>query len=312
MSRIHCTAAGVAILIAWISVCAPLLPAVSISHAVLSTSSRAASILTLDSAIQSCTTPCSASGLPNAVKLFAELKEAGRLKPGVRYGIRLDSGDLAYLSKVARKILDEAGFAAASITASNDLDESLIAELKLQGAKIDSWGVGTKLITSEGCSSFGGVYKLAAEIRDGEIIPKLKRSDNAEKINNPGLKKLLRIYDKSTGKIKADIVALAEEEFSPERDLNLTDKNYPWQRTTLKKGTYTVRELLVPVFLNGQCVYERPSLPEIKKYAEKEAATLWEEYRRLVNPHVMKVNLSDKLYNLRKDLLFLAEPKARE
>jgi nicotinate phosphoribosyltransferase len=247
------------------------------------------------------------SGLPNAIRLFKEMRDAGALKDGVRYGIRLDSGDIAYLSKVSRKMLDKAGFSSAAISASNDLDENLISELKIQGAKIDAWGVGTRLITSEGCSSFGGVYKLAAEIDGEKITPKLKRSNNAEKISSPGIKNVFRIYDNTTGKIKTDMVMLEGEKILPDRDLVLKYKDQPWRRTTLDKGSYQVRELLVPVFAAGRCVYEQPCLFDIKSYTAKELDTLWEEYRRLVNAQIMKVNLSDKLYHLREQLLFSAE-----
>jgi nicotinate phosphoribosyltransferase len=247
------------------------------------------------------------SGIPNAIRLFKEMRESGNLKENARYGIRLDSGDLAYISKVSRKMLDEAGFNSALISASNDLDENLISELKIQGAKIDAWGVGTRLITSEGCSSFGGVYKLAAEIDGDKITPKLKRSNNAEKISNPGIKSIFRIYDRESGKIKTDMVVLDGEKISPEQDLILKDKDHYWWRETLTKESYTVRELLIPAFVSGQCVYESPSLRDIKSYTAKELDTLCEEYRRLVKAQIMKVNLSDNLYDLRKQLLFSVE-----
>ena len=247
------------------------------------------------------------SGVPNAIKLFTELRKQNKLNKDCRFGIRLDSGDLAYLSKKARKMLDEAGFPEASITASNDLDENLVADLKIQGAKIDSWGIGTKIITSDGCSSFGGVYKLAAEIKDETIVPKLKRSNNVEKITNPGIKNVLRFYDKESNKIIADIIILEGEESSYNQDIILRDQKHPWQKMTLKENTYTKKELLEPIFKNGKCIYKKPSLQEIKAFAEEELATLWEEYRRLVNPQTMKVNLSDNLYKLKNDLLVIAE-----
>ncbi|MDL2280725.1 nicotinate phosphoribosyltransferase [Selenomonadales bacterium OttesenSCG-928-I06] len=247
------------------------------------------------------------SGVPNAIKLFTELREQNKLGENCKYGIRLDSGDLAYLSKQARKMLDAAGFPQASITASNDLDENLVAELKIQGAKIDSWGIGTKLITSDGCSSFGGVYKMSAEIKDENVIPKIKRSNNVEKITNPGIKNVLRFYDKEYHKIIADIVILEGEENDYNKDIILRDQEHPWQKMTLKENTYIKRNLLEPIFKNGKCVYNKPTLKEIKTYAESELSTLWEEYRRLVNPQTMKVNLSDNLYKLKNDLLFIAE-----
>jgi len=245
------------------------------------------------------------SGVPNAIKVFTEMKAAGVLK---RYGIRLDSGDLAYLSKAARTMLDEAGFIGATITASNDLDEHLIADLKLQEAKISSWGVGTKLITSEGCSALGGVYKMAAEIGT-ETIPKMKISNNVEKITNPGIKKVFRIYDKKSGKIRADIITLADEEIGTTDDLALMDPTHSWKRMTLPRGSFTVQELLVPIFRNGECVYNQPDLLAIQQYAKEQLLTLWDEYRRLVNPHVMKIDLSDKLYDLKKELIFCTAQK---
>ncbi|TCL37598.1 nicotinate phosphoribosyltransferase [Anaerospora hongkongensis] len=248
------------------------------------------------------------SGVPNAIKVFTEMRSAGLTLQ--RYGIRLDSGDLAYLSKAAREMLDEAGFADASIAASNDLDEHLIAELKLQEAKINSWGVGTKLITSEGCSALGGVYKLAAEV-GAVTVPKMKFSNNVEKITNPGIKKVFRIYDKKSGKIRADIITLADEEISTNEDLALMDPTHSWKRMTLCRGTFTVQELLVPIFRNGQCVYDQPQLSVIQNYAKEQLQTLWDEYRRLVNPHIMKIDLSDKLYDLKKELIYRTTHKPK-
>ena len=243
------------------------------------------------------------SGVPNAIKVFSEMKEKGQKL--TNYGIRLDSGDLAYLSKMARKMLDEAGFTDAIISASSDLDEHIISSLKSQGAKITSWGVGTKLITSSDCPSFGGVYKLVA-IKDketGEYIPKIKLSDNSEKITNPGNKTVFRLYDKKTGKLKADLIALAGEEFNPEEELRIFDPVDTWKETILKAGTYTIKELLVPVFKNGVCVYNSPSVMEIKEKCNKELDTLWDETRRLINPHKVFIDLSDKLYEMKKQIL---------
>ena len=193
------------------------------------------------------------SGVPNAIRVFNEMKAQGEMPK--KYGIRLDSGDLAYLSKKARKMLDAAGFEDAAICASNDLDEYLIHDLMMQGAAIDSWGVGTHLITSKDCPSFGGVYKLAAiQGENGEFIPKIKLSENTEKITNPGNKTIFRIYEKENGKIKADLIAFADEVIDPEEDLLLFDPIETWKKTKLKGGTYNVREMLVPVFINGECV----------------------------------------------------------
>lgn len=242
------------------------------------------------------------SGVPNAIKVFDEMKEAGL--PMTSYGIRLDSGDLAYLSKKARTMLDAAGYKDAIISASCDLDEMLIADLKRQGAKITLWGVGTNLITSSDCPSFGGIYKLAAELhKDGEEIPKIKISDNPEKVTNPGVKKVVRVYDKATNKITADIIALEHEQFNEAEDLVLYTANARWKKIKLKANSYTVRELLVPVFKAGKKVYEGPSTMNIKAYAKEELGTLWEEYKRLVNPQIMQVVLSDELHALKEKML---------
>ncbi len=241
------------------------------------------------------------SGVPNAIKVFEELRSAGKMP--VKYGIRLDSGDLAYLSKKARKMLDVAGFTDAKITASSDLDEYLIDSLKTQGAKIDSWGVGTKLITSRDCPSFGGVYKLAAIQKNGQFIPKIKLSENQWKITNPGNKKILRIYEKESGKVKADLIALADETFSENERLLLFDPIATWKKTYLEPNTYTIRELLVPVFQSGRCVYSSPSVMDIREYCIKEQDSLWDEARRLINPHIVYVDLSTKLYRMKTELL---------
>jgi len=243
------------------------------------------------------------SGVPNAIKVFKEMREAGLPMPF--YGIRLDSGDLAYISKKARKMLDDAGFEDAVISASSDLDEYLIETLKAQGAAITSWGVGTNLITSKDCPSFGGVYKLAAIKNDetGEFTPKIKISENTVKITNPGNKTVFRFYDKENGKILADLIALADERFSEDRDLLIFDPIDTWKKTNLEAGTFTVRELLVPVFEKGVCVYESPAVMDIRDYCAKELNTLWDETRRFVNPHKVHVDLSDKLYNIKKELL---------
>lgn len=242
------------------------------------------------------------SGMPNAIRVFKEMREAGI--PLTFYGIRMDSGDLAYLSKKARKMLDEAGFPDAVISASNDLDEYLIESLKLQGAVITSWGVGTNLITAKDNPAFGGVYKLAA-IRDenGTFIPKIKLSENTEKVTNPGNKTIYRIYDKNTGKIRADLICLVGEVFDPEEDMTIFDPNEPWKKTRLAGGSYTLRELLVPVFKDGKCIYESPSVMEIQEICNKEKDTIWDETKRFVNPHEIHVDLSKKLYDLKNDLL---------
>lgn len=242
------------------------------------------------------------SGVPNAIKVFKQMKNEGiELK---NYGIRLDSGDLAYLSKKARKMLDDAGFKDATITASNDLDEFLIASLKMQGAEITNWGVGTNLITSKDCPSFGGVYKLAAIMEDGEnFTPKIKLSDNSEKITNPGNKKIYRIYEKENNKIKADLICLENETFTENEDMHLFDPHEPWKKTVLKAGTFTLKEMLVKVFDKGQCVYHSDSVMKLRDFAISEMETLWEETKRFENPHQVYVDLSQKLYDIKISLL---------
>lgn len=242
------------------------------------------------------------SGVPNAIKVFNEMKNSGiELK---NYGIRLDSGDLAYLSKKARKMLDDAGFETAVISASNDLDENLIESLKLQqGAEITSWGVGTHLITAKDCPSFGGVYKLAAIMKNGEFVPKIKLSENTEKVTNPGNKKIIRVYEKQYNKIKADIICLADEVFNENETLTIFDPKEPWKKTVMEAGTYTLRELMVPLFKNGQCVYESKEVMAIRDYCASELDTLWNEVRRLVNPHKVYVDLSQKLYDTKLNIL---------
>ena len=242
------------------------------------------------------------SGVPNAIRVFQEFKDAG--KPLIKYGIRLDSGDLAYLSKEARKMLDEAGFPEATICASNDLDEFLLHDLKMQGAAIDSWGVGTNLITSKDCPSFGGVYKLAAiQNEEGEFVPKIKISENTEKITNPGNKTIYRIYEKASGKIKADLICFTNEVIDPKQDLLLFDPMDTWKKTKLAGGTYTVREILLPIFKNGECLYKSPTLKEIAAYCREEKDTLWDETKRLFYPHRVYVDLSQKLYAVKQSLL---------
>ncbi len=242
------------------------------------------------------------SGVPNAIRVFQEMRDDG-IHPK-SYGIRLDSGDLAYLSKKARKMLDDAGFPDAVIAASNDLDEMLIHDLKIQGAKITSWGVGTNLITSKDCPSFGGVYKLAAIQNDaGEFVPKIKISENTEKITNPGNKTIFRVYDKETGKIRADLICFADEAFDTDQDLMLFDPNATWKKTHLPGGSYRMREILKPVFINGECIYESPSVMEIAAYCRQEKDTLWDETQRLFFPHQVYVDLSQKLYDTKEKLL---------
>lgn len=241
------------------------------------------------------------SGIPNAIRVFENLRQWGNLPK--RYGIRLDSGDLAYLSKQSRILLDRAGFADAIISASSDLDEYLIDSLNAQKAAIDLWGVGTNLITSKEHPSFGGVYKLAAIECNGVFQPKIKLSENSGKISTPGNKSIYRIYEKSFGKIKADLIALEKEEFSEDSDLLLFDPVETWKKTRLPKGSFSLRQMLLPVFEDGTCVYSSPTVMEIQNYCQQELSTLWDENRRLIHPQPVYVDLSQKLYKLKTRLL---------
>lgn len=236
------------------------------------------------------------SGVPNAIKVFDELRAKGK-KP---VGIRLDSGDLAYLSKKARKMLDDAGHKDAIIFASCDLDEYVISSLNEQGAKIDAYGVGTRLITSENMPSLGGVYKLSELTENGVRVPKIKISDTHEKITNPGFKTLYRVYDED-GKAFADLIALEYESFDMTMPLTLTHPTMRWKSTTLEK--YTMRKLLVPIFEKGKQVYKTPKLSESAEYCKREKASFWDEYLRNVNPEIYKVDLSDALYELKQRLI---------
>ncbi len=238
-------------------------------------------------------------GVPNAIRVFDELKANG-YKPK---GIRLDSGDLAYLSKKARALLDEAGYPDTVICASGDLDEYSISSLKNQGAKINSWGVGTRLITSADMPALGGVYKLAAVYDDnGKVIPKIKLSENTEKITNPGFKNIYRVYGKDTHKAEADFICLrSEPEVDTTKPLVLTHPTERWKSITFEN--YEVKPLQKDIIRNGKLVYEMPTLAEIKKYAKADLDSFWDEYKRLDKPHVYKVDLSDGLYELKKNML---------
>jgi len=242
------------------------------------------------------------SGVPNAIKVFQEMRSNGiELK---NYGVRLDSGDFAYLSKKTRAMLNTAGFEDAFISASSDLDENLIVHLKLQGAQITQWGVGTRLITSDDCPSFGGVYKLAAEFEDnGKMIPKIKLSENPVKVTNPGIKKVIRLYDKDSGKAKADLITLEEEAIDTRQDLTIFDPLATCKTMTLKKNSFQTREMLVPVIREGKTIYSSPSVMEIRDYCLKEQNSLWDEHKRLINPQTLPVDLSQKLYDLKQHMI---------
>ena len=236
------------------------------------------------------------SGVPNAIKVFENLREKG-YKP---LGVRIDSGDLEYLSVEAKRMLDEAGFTDLSITASNDLDEHTISSLKSGKCAINSWGVGTKLITSADSPSLGGVYKLAASFEDGEIIPKIKVSEDAEKINNPGYKKVVRIYN-NEHKAEADLIMLHDEDIDTTKPLTVFHPTYTWKETTFED--YTIKDLLKPLYINGECKFEPKSISEIQKYVQEELNTLWDSYKRLNCPKTYKVDLSKELWNLKTSLL---------
>ena len=238
------------------------------------------------------------SGVPNAIKVFQELKEAGHTPQG----IRLDSGDLAYLSKKARKMLDEAGLPEVKICVSGDLDERLINSLIQQGAKIDSWGIGTKLITSEDLPSRGGVYKLSAIVnKDGTMTPKIKLSDNSEKTTNPAFKNLYRLYDKKDGMAIADLITLHEEEIDENEPLTIFHPIETWKKLTLTD--FRAEKLLKTIVSKGELVYEFPKLLDVKAFSLGEKAKFWEEYLRLDMPQTYKVDLSAKLYDLKAEMV---------
>jgi nicotinate phosphoribosyltransferase len=236
------------------------------------------------------------SGMPNAIKVFKELKAKGH-KP---VGIRLDSGDLDYLSKECKNMLTEAGFEDVRITASNDLDEYCISNLKSSGSPINSWGVGTKLITSSDSPSLGGVYKLVASYKDGKYEPKIKISEDPEKITNPGYKKVVRIYN-TQGHAEADLIMLEDESIDTTKPLTIFHPVYKWKTKTFTN--YTIKELLKPLYINGECKYENKSVKEIQEYTRNELNTLWREYKRLLYPQTYKVDLSEKLCTLKESML---------
>ncbi len=243
------------------------------------------------------------SGVPNAIRVFKEMLVP---KGITNFAIRLDSGDISYLSKKARKMLDDAGLPNCKITASNALDEHLIRDLVMQGAQIDTFGVGERLITSRSEPVFGGVYKLAAVENDaGEIIPKIKVSENTTKITNPGFKRVYRYYDKDSGKALADEICLRDETIDFEQPHDIFDPNATWKVKTL--DNYVVRDLLEPIFKNGELVYQLPELKEIQAYWKAQQDTLWDEVKRFENPHKYYVDLSWKLWTLKRDLLAAAK-----
>ncbi|WP_027869385.1 nicotinate phosphoribosyltransferase [Eubacterium sp. AB3007] len=234
------------------------------------------------------------SGVPTAIKVFQEMKPK-------KMGIRIDSGDIAYLTKRARKMLDEAGLEDCSITISNSLDEYLIRDVILEGAKIDSFGVGERLITAKSQPVFGGVYKLAALEKDGKIIPKIKISENVEKITNPGFKTLWRLYDKESGKALADVMTLDGETIPEDGEYEIFDPNAVWKRKKL--SNFRAVNLRTQLFDHGKRVYDCPSIEEVKAYCEEQMETLWEETLRFENPQTYYVDLSQKLWDVKNKLI---------
>ena len=239
------------------------------------------------------------SGVPNAIRVFNEV-----LKPmGItKCGIRLDSGDMAYLSQKARKMLDDAGWTECEISVSNSLDEYIIQDLLRQGAKIDMFGVGERLITARSEPVFGGVYKLTAvEQEDGTIVPKIKISENTGKITNPHYKRLYRFFGNDTGKAIADYLCVYDEEVDDSGDMMIFDPEATWK--TKRVYDFTAKELQVPIFINGELVYECPKLEEVRRYCLEQVDTLWDEVKRFDNPHSYYVDLSQKLWDIKYNLL---------
>ncbi len=239
------------------------------------------------------------SGIPNAIRAIKDVLWPQGLK---KCAIRIDSGDIAYLSKKARKALDEAGLTDCKIIVSNSLDEYIIGELIAQEACVDAFGVGERLITAKSDSVFGCVYKLAAvEDENGNIIPKIKVSENAAKITNPHFKKLFRMYSNETGKAMADLIMLHDETVDQTEPLEIFDPEHTWKRTVLEN--FTAREMLVPVFIEGRLVYDLPPIDEIRDHCAREIATMWKEVLRFENPHGYYIDLSQRLYDLKTSMI---------
>lgn len=238
------------------------------------------------------------SGIPNSIRVSKEVLEpmGKRLK-----GIRLDSGDISYLSKKCRQMLDEEGLTDCTILASNSLDEYIITDLLDQGAKIDSFGVGERLITAKSEPVFGCVYKLCAVENEKKIVPKIKISENDDKITNPGYKKVWRLYDKKTNNPIADVITMAHEKIDESKPYMIFDEIHVWKKK--KITNFYAKELQVPVFINGECVYDSPVLDEIKKYCNKEVANLWNEIKRFTNPHKYYVDISKELWDCKHELI---------
>lgn len=238
------------------------------------------------------------SGAPNAIKVIKEVL----LPKGIRKaGVRIDSGDIAYLSKKLRKMFDDAGLDFVTIVASNSLDERIIDELNRQDACVDSYGIGERLITSKSAPIFGGVYKLVAVEKDGEIIPKIKISENEAKITNPHFKKVYRLYGRDTDKALADVICLHDEDIDDSQDYEIFDPKFTWKRKLVYD--FYKEELQVPIFKNGELVYKLPTLEEIRAYCKKEVDRQWDEVKRFDNPHEYYVDLSQKLWDIKHNML---------
>jgi len=238
------------------------------------------------------------SGIPNAIRVFREEVLPRGYRPK---GIRIDSGDVTYLSKEARKMLDEAGFSDCAIVLSNALDEYIIRDILMQGAKVDQFGVGERLITSRSEPVFGGVYKLAAIEENGQIIPKIKVSENVGKITNPGFKEVYRLYDRNNGKAIADVITLHDEVIDDSRPYEIFDPEYTWKRKVVTD--FYARKLKVKIFDKGKCIYNSPDLKDIRNYCMQQVNSLWEEVLRFENPHSYYVDLSQPLWDLKHRLL---------
>ena len=238
------------------------------------------------------------SGIPNAIRVFNEEVLPRGFRPK---GIRIDSGDITYLSKKARQMLDEAGFEDCNIVASNSLDEIIIRDMLIQGAQVDSFGVGERLITAASTPVFGGVYKIVAVEENGVPVPRIKLSENVQKITTPCAKKVYRLFDNVSGKALADVITLIDEEIDSNSDYELFDPNYTWKRKTITN--FTAKELLVKIFDKGECCYNSPDIKDIKKFCNEQVDTLWDEVKRFENPHTYYVDLSQRLWEEKNRLL---------
>lgn len=244
------------------------------------------------------------SGVPNAIEAFRKEVLPRGFRPK---GIRIDSGDITYLSRKARKMLDEAGFEDVKIIASNSLDEYIIRDMLRQGAQVDSFGVGERLITASSTPVFGGVYKLVAVENDGVMKPKIKLSENVAKVTTPGAKNLWRLYDNETGKALADLITLADEVVDDTKPYELFDPDVTWKRKTVEN--YTARPLLQPLFIGGKCVYDYPDIETIRTYCAEQVDTLWDEVKRFENPHNYYVDMSQSLWDMKNEMINKYKPR---